>query len=470
MSGTAKSVTSPEADQSPGEDLGPASGSPSPDRDTALGQRAPRSVWRLVTRVSLKTRIVLAIVGLSVLSSVGLVALAPAPDHVAVEEGGVPVSSLVVARETLAPQVRLYGRVETPNAARLTALISAPVAMLAVREGDRVDAGAALVQLDVTDVQLAFKRADAELAQARADREVLRMNGAEDRAVLAHQERLAETAEAKAAWHRELFAQGSIARQTLNAAQNEADAQAMALIQQRAQVASFDHRLARAEASVARAEATLAEAGVNLARATISAPFPGRVTRILVAPGELVSPGAVVVEIYDDTRLEIRVPVPNLHLPEVEDALAAGERLAAVADFGDGAGTGYLERLVGAVEKGRSGVDGLVRLADDVNPPDLGRAVELRMTLRPVADVVALPVQAVYGQRRVFLIEEGLLVGVEIERVGEMTTEAGEYRLLVRAPELADGSKVLATQLSNAVTGLRVSEYRQETESAPAAT
>lgn len=116
-----------------------------------------------------------------------------------------------------------------------------------------------------------------------------------------------------------------------------------------------------------------------------------------------------------------------------------------------------LERLVGAVEKGRSGVDGLVRLDPGVNPPDLGRAVQLRMTMRPVQDLVALPVQAVYGQRRVFVIEDGLLAGINVERVGEMTTARGELRLLVRGPGLSDGARVLTTQLSNAVTGLRVS-------------
>ena len=79
------------------------------------------------------------------------------------------------------------------------------------------------------------------------------------------------------------------------------------------------------------------------------------------------------------------------------------------------------------------------------------------MTLRPVPDVVAVPVQAVYGQRRLFLIEDDLLAGIDVERVGEMTTPAGDLQLLVRAERLQAGASVLTTQLSNAVTGLRVS-------------
>ena len=416
-----------------------------------------QAVWKRIVGVPLKARIILVIVAVSAFGSVGLIAFAPEPDHVVADAQGVPVSSMVTQFQRLSPEVRLYGRVETPNAAQLTALISAPVAALAAREGDRVHAGAVLVALDETDMALALERAEAELDQAQADLEVLLLGGDEDRAVLAYQERLADQAVAKADWHRKLFAQGSISRQTLNAALSESHAQAIALVQQRGLVASFEHRRSRALASVARAKASEREARVNLERAAVKAPFPGRVTRVLVAPGELVAPGTTVAEIYDDTRLEIRVAIPNVHLPEVEAALAAGERPAVLADFGDYEGTGLLERLVGAVEKGRSGVDGLVRLDADVNPPDLGRAVQLRMTMRPVTGLVALPVQAVYGQRRVFMIEDGLLAGIDVERVGEMTTERGDLRLLVRGPGLNDGGRVLTTQLSNAVTGLRVS-------------
>ena len=69
---------------------------------------------------------------------------------------------------------------------------------------------------------------------------------------------------------------------------------------------------------------------------------------------------------------------------------------------------------------------------------------------------MSLPVQSVYGEGRVFLIEDGLLSGTDVERVGTATGDAGEPRLLVRSDALRDGARVLTSQLSNAVTGLRV--------------
>ena len=393
---------------------------------------------------------------LTVLTATALVAFAPEPDRRPAESQAVPVTSLVATVDTRAPEVRLFGRVETPNTARLTALVTAPVESLGVREGDRAARGDVLVQLDGTDTALLVRRRESDLVDARASLDALKLAGADDREVLTHQEELHRLATEKVARYRRLREQRTIAEETLKAVLEEHHAQAIALSRQRRLVADFEHRLASAMAHVERALASLEEARVAHERTRIRAPFPGRVTRIPVAPGELVSPGTTVAEIYDDGALEIRVQIPNVHLTAVQSALAAGGRLPVVADLGDRPARGELERLVGAVGAGQSGVDGLVRLAAGAAPPDLGRAVSLTVTLPPVAGVVALPVQAVYGEGRVFLIADGLLSGVEVERVGAATGEDGTQRLLVRSAALRDGARVLTSQLSNAVTGLRV--------------
>ena len=406
-------------------------------------------------RVSFKAWTLIAIIGSTLLTGTALIAFAPEPDRRATAEIVVPVTSLRAETATWAPEVSLYGRVETPHTASLTALVAATVTALQVREGDRVAAGDVLLQLDETDARLLVRQRAADLVEARADLDALKLAGEDDRAVLVHQEALHRLAVDKAQWHERLKAQGSISQQTLNALA-ESHNQSIALSRQRNQVASLAHRLARAEARVDRTDALLEEARVGLARTEIKAPFPGLVTRIAVAPGELVSPGGAVAEMYDDSRLEIRVQIPNAHLPTLERALAAGERPAVEIDFDDRRVHGQLERLVGAVARGQSGVDGLITLATDAVPPDLGRAVGLRVKLPAIANVVAVPVQAVYGQRRLFVIEDGLLVGIDVQRLGEITDAGGDLKLLVRAPELVDGTAILSSQLSNAVTGLRV--------------
>ncbi len=412
--------------------------------------------WR--QRLPRQAQILLGIGAATAIVSTGLVAFAPEPDRRPAAELILPVTTVVAEVKAHAPQVGLYGRIETPNAARLTALVAAAVVAMEVREGDRVDAGDTLIRLDETDAALALQRSESDLTEARADLEALKLTGADDRTVLAHQEELRRLARDKADWHRQLREQGAISQQTLNAALNEAHSQAIALSRQRHQVSTFDLRLAQAQARVSRAEASLEEARVRLRRTRIRAPFPGRVTRIHIAPGELVSPGSVVAEVYDDSALEVRAQIPNAHLPALAEALARGERPRVEVVLGESRVHGELDRLVGEVAKGQSGVDGLVRLDAAAAPPDLGRAVDLRVTLPAVQNAVAVPVQAVYGQRRLFVVEDGVLVGIEVERLGETTDSAGRLRLLVRSPVLVDGVRILSSQLSNAVTGLRVSD------------
>ena len=410
---------------------------------------------RMGRRFSRKTRWSMAIGCVTAAASTALVAFAPTPERKAAPEQAAPVTSMVASVQALAPQISLYGRVETPRAAALTALISAPVAALRVREGDRVEAGATLIRLDDTDARLLLRRRESDLAEAQADLETIKIANAEDREVLAQQEEQGRLVQEKVRRRRELRAQGMIAEEAVNAVLEEASAQAIALSRQRGRVRNHRHRRAAAEARVDRAAAFLEEARVALRRSRIVAPFAGRVTRVAAAPGELVAPGAVVAEIYDDRALQVRVQIPNAHLPVLERALAAGSKPPAEVDFGDYAARGELDRLAGAVAQGQSGVDGFVTLKQRVTP-DLGRAVSLRIALPPVAGVVAVPVQSVYGQDRLFMIEDGLLDGIRVERVGETLDAEGNLQLLVRSPALADGVRILSSQLANAVTGLRV--------------
>lgn len=388
--------------------------------------------------------------------STGLVAFAPEPDRRPRAQRVVPVASLVAEVAERVPEVHLYGRIETPHAARVAALVAAPVAELAARAGDRVAAGDVLVYLDETDARFAVRRAEADLAEARADLAALELSAIDDAQVLEHRRELHRLAARKAARHRQLQARGSVSEQALNAVLGEVHDRAIALSRQRGEVAGHAHLLARAEAHVARASTTLAAARATLGRTRIRAPFAGRVTRIEVAPGERVSPGSVVAAMYEDTALEVRVQIPTVHLPVLERALAVGRPPPVRVDFGAERVAGVLDRLAGAVGEGQSGVDGFVRLAAHAAPPVLGRAVALRIALSPVPDAVAVPVQAVYGQRRLFLIEDGVLRGIDVERLGEASRPDGRLELLVRSPELRSGARILASQISRAVTGLRV--------------
>jgi hypothetical protein len=88
-----------------------------------------------------------------------------------------------------------------------------------------------------------------------------------------------------------------------------------------------------------------------------------------------------------------------------------------------------------------------------------GAFLELFLERPPAADTVALPFAALHGGDRVFLVKDARLHGVRIERVGEVAGPDGG-QVLVRAPELPGGTRVMVTHLPHAVDGLRVEEVR----------
>jgi hypothetical protein len=85
--------------------------------------------------------------------------------------------------------------------------------------------------------------------------------------------------------------------------------------------------------------------------------------------------------------------------------------------------------------------------------------------------VVALPVQSIYENDRIYAIrdvatndssqldgagQEYRLEAITIERVGEAQAEDGQHRILVRSPEISAGQKIITTQLPRAISGLLV--------------
>ena len=82
--------------------------------------------------------------------------------------------------------------------------------------------------------------------------------------------------------------------------------------------------------------------------------------------------------------------------------------------------------------------------------------VDLRIRLPEEAGVVALPIASLYENDRVYAVEDSRLQAIDVERVGELHTPEGEYRVLVRSPELYQGRQVITTQLPKAVSGLLV--------------
>ena len=161
-------------------------------------------------------------------------------------------------------------------------------------------------------------------------------------------------------------------------------------------------------------------------------------------------------DVYDTAALEVRAQIPGRALATVRNALGArvGTNLPAKL-LTEPNLNASLNRLSGQVDSGTAGVDGLFRVQGGATLLEVGRVVELELHLPAVDSVIAAPEQAIFGEDRVYLVEEGRLRGVTVERVGRADGDEGE-RVLIRSADIRPGAQILTTQLGNAMTGLRV--------------
>jgi HlyD family secretion protein len=234
-----------------------------------------------------------------------------------------------------ANEVRATGHVEATEV-RIAAKIGGRLTELRVREGDRVDPGALIAQLDPREPQLAVERAQADKRQAEAQLRLLRAGSrrediaqAEAQAQAARDEVAAARAELTNA-EADLERFESLLRANAGSRKQRDDAATRATVA-RERVESAEHHVRAAEQAVLRlragaraaeieaAEARVQAAAVQVASAeevlsytTLRAPLGGVVTEKLVEAGEIVAAGAPLVVITDlvNTWADVFVPEP----------------------------------------------------------------------------------------------------------------------------------------------------------------
>lgn len=310
--------------------------------------------------------------------AIGVVALnarggpEPAPTPKVQPSQPVTVGVVEAHRSDMAVEVTATGTVMALREAKIATKAPGRVAVVLVKEGQRVGTGTPLMRLDAAELaaQEAQARADLQAARARLAQMQAGARPEERRqaaaAVVQAQARLQafergarpqerqqaadavarakaglDLAQADAQRMRSLHEMGAISRQALDAAEmqlRQAQVTYNSALQQQSLVhegpriedvqaaraaADAAQQAARlveqgprseeidfAAAQVARAEGFLAAARVRLADATIRAPFAGTIVQRAVEPGESVSPGAPSFALaqLDEVFIELAVP------------------------------------------------------------------------------------------------------------------------------------------------------------------
>ncbi len=188
---------------------------------------------------------------------------------------GIPVTVAPVQEQPVYRQVQVTGTVTSPKVARLSPAISGQVLELYADEGDRVEAGAVIMELDPELAGLQVQSARARVAQTQSALEDARR-------------RLREA--------QRLVTQSNVAKTVVRGLESEVAEDNAALDQ------------ARADASYRQA---------LLARHQLRAPFTGVISRKLTELGEWIAVGQGVFELVATDQLRLDFSVTEDYLAEL---------------------------------------------------------------------------------------------------------------------------------------------------------
>jgi HlyD family secretion protein len=242
----------------------------------------------------------------------------------------VTVRTETVARQDISSVISTNGKIEPVNNFQAAAPAPAIVKRILVAEGDHVNAGQLLLQLDDADARAQAARALFQLRAAEADLQAVKSGGT-------HEEVLTTRAELiKAQTERDEARRNLQALERLQRSGGASDGEVQAA-QERLRKAEADVQLledkqagrfstpevAKVEASAAQARAAYDAAEDLLKNSNIRAPFAGSVYQLPVKPGAYANSGQLLVQVANLEKVQVRAFVDE---PEI-GKLAKGQKV-----------------------------------------------------------------------------------------------------------------------------------------------
>jgi len=420
----------------PGSPVGPGPAKPMDDSMTKVkgpgtAGRASRGGLRGLLRRWRRGLLAMTILAAGIGGMIGLVATKPDVVREAKPERMWSVDTVSTTRADHRPEIQLLGTVVAGRSADLRALVGGTVAEVspALRDGGRVRAGEPLLRIESLDYELVVAELRAALDEARA---------AQDAAVAERGTVAQELERASALAGRQALAQARVddLRLSLQAA---------------------DARVRQREAGVERLQAQLRKAETDLARTVLTAPFDAFVGQTNAEVGMRLSSADRVAQLSGAEGLEARVNLPtDAYGRLIADGQGVVGRQAMVhwtlgetrLQF-----PARITRVTDRIDTATGGVTVFVELEGNFldQPLRPGAFVEVVVPDQLYAGVVKLPVTALHGDDRVYVVDgESRLKPVTVD-VAARTSDQ-----VFIASGLEPGSAVVTTRFQEIGPGLKV--------------
>lgn len=348
-----------------------------------------------------------------------------------------------VRMEDVPDEIEAPGTVVALATAQVAARAMGAVTNVAVREGDRVQRGQLLVQLDERELVARRDAAAAALREARA---------AQEEATRAEAVAQAQAEIARKTYDRFVFLrdQKSVSPQEFDEVEAKQRAAQAGLLQAQARRQQAEATLVRAES-----EARAAEAVASYAR--IVAPFDGLVVRRTVEPGSMISPGAPLLVLEDSSRYRLEVSLDASDAARVRRGSGARVRLDALPG----------RELRGSVAELEAGADTAshtvrARIGLPRDPAIRSGLFGRAWFARGVRRAIVVPRTAVVerGQlRAVYAVDAGQLARLRLVTLGQSFPRAGGERVEILSG-LSEGDRIVTDPGSRELDGKKLEAAR----------
>jgi multidrug efflux pump subunit AcrA (membrane-fusion protein) len=367
------------------------------------------------------------------------------------------IEVVAVRRQSLSPSLSLYGRIESPELLKAAAPGGGIIERVFVRNGASVKRGDPLVTMDRRDFAAALLQAQADLRDIESQISELDIRHRSNQSALRTERELLAFADAEVARLVELKKQNLSADTALNAARSELGRRQLEVTARELEVDSYPARLKILQARLDHSKARLEESRLAMERSDLRAPFDAMISSVEVAAGDRVSLGQIMVSLFPLDTLEIRAHLPTVYIESVQRAIAAGQTLQASVVNRQTLSSFPLLRLAGEAEA--TGIDAYFAIGRNATRFRTGELLALSLELPEESDIFAVPYQSIYGNSRIYKVDDDRLQAITVETIGQTRKPGQPARVLIRSDEIADGDLIAATHLPNAISGLKV-EYR----------
>ena len=384
--------------------------------------------------------------------------------------GGKESAELIQAEKvevrTIIERVSASGKIQPEIEVNITAEVSGQIIRLPVKEGDRVQKGDLLVQINPDLYDAALNRAQAAANSARS-------NLASAKAQYAQAD--AQFFAAQKSWERtqQLFKDRILSQADYDAAESS-------FRSAEATLTAAGETIRSAEFAISSAEASVQEARDNLSRTTLTAPQSGTVTALVKESGESVQGNGF-------TAGEVVMKVSDLSIMEV-DAYLDQTFEGAVTEIGNtalnaGLNGFAMDQVTNFSVKVRLAPESYASLLEEegtLSPFRPGMSAKVDILTREAAGALSIPIQSVTTREAedgtdeetelgVFLVSEGdiaewrvVTTGIQDNRYIEILTGLTEGDQVITGPY----QSVSRTLVNGDAVEIKVPEEEDKNESA----